>query len=564
MHSVSFARLSLLTFVAACLALATAPARAQDSVLAPQEPIEGQIAPETPDSSEPPPVASYPSTETNCGDHLDDDHDGLADCADADCFDAQSCEAGGSAEDNETACRDWLDNDGDGAVDCDDQDCQATHIRACRGSWGGGSGGGGTGRVPSASAALSSPSADDLPELGEGQSLEDLLGTHGDIDGERSDETCADGIDNDLDGNTDCADYGCRFSPNVTVCQPSSGIHLSIVAGAGARLTLNYNADGSYQGNVPLGGITLVQVRALGQIPGIQNSFFLLSARLEDSFRLNFVLFQIPVSSRGHYLQFNSGSGTLSSALIISAARQIMLDRAVYLNQAFEQGNGVVVETGGPIDDAGHFRFRLFGAVGSNQFSSSVGGRFFSADDRNFAWTAGGQLQIDFAGHYDRIGDDPYMYTPSQLNVSLLVGAKYDTLPNERQFAWHAQAIFRLDRFQLRGESYSRYIFDYDAAQTAWNFMGTVLIVPRVLLFAADVGGFYHVAPYHNLPTGLTPSGVSYQPEQFQYRAALHWFFYRDIGIMTLLYAETQREHVATALVPDIERVIRIESRFRF
>jgi len=533
------------------IALTVAPARAQDTtdqLAAPTEPA-------------PPPVVSVsaPSTETNCSDRLDDDHDGLADCADADCFDAESCEAGGSDENTESACRDWLDNDGDGAVDCDDQDCQAPEIRACRGSWGGAS------ASSSGSGALSTPTQEDLPELSAGQTLEDLVGTHGDIDGERSDETCADGIDNDLDGQTDCADIGCRFSPNVTVCQPGGGIHLSIVAGGGGRLTLNYNADGTYTGNTPLGGITLVQVRALGQIPGIQNSFFLLSARLEDSFRLNFVLFQVPVSARGHYLQFNSGSGTLSSALIISAARQIMLDRAVYLNQAFEQGNGIVLEGGGPIDDEGHLRFRLFGAAGGTQFSSSVGGRFFSADDRNFAWAVGGQLQVDLAGHYDRIGDDPYMYTPSPLNVSFLAGLKYDVLPNERQIAWHAQGIFRFWHFQLRAESYSRYIFDYDAAQTAWNVMGTVLIVPRVLLFAADVGGFYHVAPYHNLPSGsLTPSGVTYQPEQFQYRAALHWFFYRDVGILTLLYAETQREHVATALVPDIERVIRIESRFRF
>jgi hypothetical protein len=30
------------------------------------------------------------------------------------------------------------------------------------------------------------------------------------------------------------------------------------------------------------------------------------------------------------------------------------------------------------------------------------------------------------------------------------------------------------------------------------------------------------------------------------------------------VYTETQREHVATALVADTERVLRIESRFRF
>lgn len=549
-------RSPLLPLLVGLLVLTATSARAQDSVVPPEGVAVQEIAP--------PPAVITPAasgTETNCSDRLDDDHDGMADCADADCFGAESCEAGGSAENSEAACRDWLDNDGDGSVDCDDQDCQIPEIRACRGSWSGGS---------ASSSAAVGPSGDDLPELGEGQSLEDLIGTRGDLDGERSDESCADGIDNDLDGQTDCADLGCRFDPSVTVCQSHAGIRFSVVAGGGARLTLNYNADGTYTGNTPLGGITLIQLRALGQIPGIQNSFFLLSARLEDSFRLSFVLFQLPISSRGHYIQMNSGSGTLSSIRIISAARQIMLDPANYLAQAFEQGNGVVLETGGPIDDEGHVRFRLFGAVGSNQFSSSVGGRFFSADDRNFAWTVGGQLQLDIAGHYDRIGDNPYMYTESPLNLSVLAGVKYDTLPNERQLAWHALGIFRWSRFQLRAESYSRYVFDYDAAQTSWNVMATVLIVPRLLLFAADVGGFYHVAPYHNLPPTTvsppppTPTGVTYQPEQFQYRAALHWFFYRNVGILSLVYSETQREHVASALVPDIERVIRIESRFRF
>lgn len=550
MHSLcrtTVTRSSLLSLLAVSVALVASPVRAQDTVTQEIAPAQAQIMS--------PPMSAAPSTETNCGDHLDEDRDGLADCADADCFEAPSCEAGGSDENTEAACRDWLDNDGDGSVDCDDQDCQRPEIRACRGSWSG------------SSSTSSGATPEDLPELGEGQSLEDLIGTHGDLDGERSDETCADGIDNDLDGQMDCADLGCRFDPSVTVCQSHAGIRFSVVAGGGARLTLNYSADGTYTGNTPLGGITLIQLRALGQIPGIQNSFFLLSARLEDSFRLSFVLFQIPISSRGHYLQMNSGSGTLSSIRIISAARQIMLDPANYLAQAFEQGNGVVLETGGPIDDDGRVRYRLFGAVGSNQFSSSVGGRFFSADDRNFAWTVGGSLQVDIAGHYDRIGDNPYMYTPSPLNISLVAGLKYDTLPNERQLAWHALGIFRFWHFQLRAESYSRYVFDYDAAQTAWNLMGTVLIVPRTLLFAADVGGFYHVSPYHNLPTGstaMTPSGVTYQPEQFQYRAALHWFFYRNIGILSLVYSETQREHVATALSPDIERVIRIESRFRF
>ncbi len=544
MHSAASVRKHLIVLCATLLV--AAPATAQT------EPPQEILSPVLPATS-----SAGPTTEANCGDRLDDDHDGLADCGDADCFESPSCEAGGNDENTEAACRDWLDNDGDGFTDCDDQDCQVQEIRACRGSWAG----------ASSAATSSSQGGDDLPELGPGQSLEDLIGSGTDRDGERSDETCSDGIDNDLDGAMDCADIGCRFDPSVTVCQSHAGIRFSVVAGAGARLTLNYNLDGSYAGNRPEGGITLIQLRALGQIPGIQNSFFLLSARLDDSFRLSFVTFQIPISSRGHYLGMNSGSGTLSTIRIISAARQLFLDPANYLASAFEQGNGVVVETGGPIDDDGRVRFRLFGAVGSNQFSSSVGGRFFSADDRNFAWTVGGALQLDVAGHYDRIGDNPYLYTPVPLNVSFLAGVKFDTLPNEQALAWHALGVFRFWHFELRAESYSRYVMDYGAFQTAYNVMLAALVVPRALLLAADIGGFYHPIGYSNLPTSssaMTPAGVTYQPELLQYRAAVHWFFYRNVGILSLVYAGTQREHVDGALVSDVEHVVRVESRFRF
>src|SRR5258708_6972766 len=114
-----------------------------------------------------------PATETVCDNHLDDDADGLADCADADCFDAPSCQAGGRLEGDERTCGDWIDNDGDGYVDCDDADCQSDNIRACRGSV-----------RTSTGTTFGASQYDDLPELTPGQTLEDLIGTHGDEDGE--------------------------------------------------------------------------------------------------------------------------------------------------------------------------------------------------------------------------------------------------------------------------------------------------------------------------------------------------------------------------------------------
>jgi hypothetical protein len=62
-------------------------------------------------------------TETACTDGLDDDRDGLFDCADPDCAFNVSC--------YESSCSDSVDNDGDGATDCDDTECFAD--AACAG-----------------------------------------------------------------------------------------------------------------------------------------------------------------------------------------------------------------------------------------------------------------------------------------------------------------------------------------------------------------------------------------------------------------------------------------------
>ena len=69
----------------------------------------------------------------------------------------------------------------------------------------------------------------DMPEISDGMDPVDMLGKGKDKDGERNDEVCSDGIDNDGDGKIDCADIGCRFDPDVTVCQGNPGMRFSIV-----------------------------------------------------------------------------------------------------------------------------------------------------------------------------------------------------------------------------------------------------------------------------------------------------------------------------------------------
>jgi hypothetical protein len=96
-----------------------------------------------------------------CGNGLDDDCDGLADCADPDC----SC-----GED----CDDGVDNDGDGQVDCRDSDCSCTEI--C-----------GNGI---------DDDADGLTDCS-------------DPDCACTEDNCGDGVDNDADGAVDCSDTDC-------------------------------------------------------------------------------------------------------------------------------------------------------------------------------------------------------------------------------------------------------------------------------------------------------------------------------------------------------------------
>jgi len=97
-----------------------------------------------------------PSNETSCTDGLDNDGDGFIDCADADCSNDSAC-----LPSSETSCTDGIDNDNDGLIDCDDTDCAGQS--AC------------------------------LPN---------------------SETSCTDSIDNDADGYTDCADQDCAGLPD--------------------------------------------------------------------------------------------------------------------------------------------------------------------------------------------------------------------------------------------------------------------------------------------------------------------------------------------------------------
>lgn len=63
-----------------------------------------------------------------CDNFLDDDGDGLVDCADPDCRPSETCIVG------EAICDDGLDDDEDGLIDCADVDCHDQD--ACSGDGG--------------------------------------------------------------------------------------------------------------------------------------------------------------------------------------------------------------------------------------------------------------------------------------------------------------------------------------------------------------------------------------------------------------------------------------------
>ncbi|AKF10404.1 hypothetical protein [Sandaracinus amylolyticus] len=552
----------LLPVIALAIACPPSAARAQDTTTEPTTPEPpAESSPETTPATSPTPTST---SETVCNDRRDDDGDGLVDCADAECFENDLCHAGGGEERTSAACSDWIDNDGDQMVDCEDADCQTPQIAACQGSWRGGAQASG-----GAAGGAAAVGEEDLPELGEGQSVEDLIGRGGDANGERTDELCSDGIDNDFDGRSDCADFGCRFDPQVTVCNGTPGLRFSVVAGVGANIGWDYDQSGSEERitNTPEAGFTLLQLRALGPIPFIENSFFLINVRAEDRVRLTFANFQIPISDLGHYISINSGFGGLSPGLIISAARQPLLDPPFYMYRAFEQGNGAALEVGGPIDERGVIRFRAWGAAGAGEFTGNVGGRFFRSDDRNFAWAAGGAFQFNLIGFFDRF-DSPFLYTAVPLTWGVAVGGKYDQRPAERFAATNAFSLLQVWHFSLRVENYTRFVMDDPQTipvQSAFNVQLGVLLIPRVLFFAADVGGVWQVQPWS---TGAEPtSDPSYreQLDTFQWRAALHWYFFRSTGILAVMYREAHNEeNPSDEDAPELERELRLEARFRF
>lgn len=510
-----------------------------------------------------------PTRETNCSDRIDEDGDTVTDCADADCYDDPVCKTAGGLENNDVLCSDWVDNDGDGAVDCEDVDCQRPGIRACAGSWEGPLSG--TGSAPPAGATPGgAPQSGGavLPDLKEGQSFEDLIGKGDDADGERNDFVCSDGYDNDGDGRVDCQDIGCQFDPNVTVCRGTPGLRFSLAAHA--QVSYDFGAEnnpdeleaGEFLEQPWDTRVNRLQLRAFGPIPYIQDSFFLISIRAEANPRLTFAFFNMPLGG-GHYVNINSGGGSLSNLPVLSVSKNPMLDGAFYLTNAFEQGNGAAVEVGGPIIP-GTLDYRAFAAGGSGRFNGNIGGRFFNTNERNYTWAAGGQLAWYVFGRFDR-WDTRFLYTEASRALTWYLGGRYDQREFER-YPWaNTSVLFRWGRVLASLEGNIKYETNFETVQMSGNLLVGVLVWPKHVYLSADIGGF-RASDFKNvqeLPNPL-PTDLSRLTDQLQWRIAAHWYVWRNQGLLTLLYTDSRTESFDAGNDDDIQRELRLEAQIRF
>ncbi|MCS6914881.1 MAG: hypothetical protein RMK29_09865 [Myxococcales bacterium] len=496
-----------------------------------------------------PVAAAEPARETECNDGIDNDGDTVYDCGDADCADSPHCRPDGRPESTNSLCSDWIDNDGDGQMDCDDPDCQVPGISVCQGSYQRTQATLATGGAQGTGQPMAS---EPVPELGPGMSVEDLIGRGNDKDGERSDELCADGIDNDGDGRTDCQDFGCRFDPSISVCQGQPNFSFSVVA----RTEVAYQA----QDNTFDARFSRLQLRVLGPIPFIRNSFFLLNVRAERTPRLTFAMFQVPLGKRGHYANVSSGTGGLSSILAISIYKQLLLDPPFYLVNAFQQPYSVAVEFGGPIDRGGRLLYRALASAGTGRFTGNVGGTFLTEDNSNFAYQVAAQIHWNVVGFFSR-WDSPLLYTPVPLAVALALGVKWEQRPLERFPAANLFAVLRYRRLLIQAETYGKREIEFGSWGLAYNIQVGVLAVSKWLMLGMDVGQF--VASGFDHPPAMLSSEMQRQLDELQWRAAVHLYFYRSIGTVTAFFMERRLGtdlHAPTTL----EREARLAVQFRF
>jgi hypothetical protein len=150
--------------------------------------------------------ACIPSAESRCDGNLDEDGDGLIDCADPDC-NGRTCGAFRKCENlecisnSESNCENGLDEDGDARIDCADNDCSGQSCAAgCMCDAGR--------RTEINCQDFTDNDADGLTNCAD---VDDCSGVSCGTDcqcqnGVRTELNCSDSKDNDFDNLTDCQD----------------------------------------------------------------------------------------------------------------------------------------------------------------------------------------------------------------------------------------------------------------------------------------------------------------------------------------------------------------------
>jgi len=479
-----------------------------------------------------------------CDDGGDNDGDQLVDCADKDCADAPNCQRDGAPENTDARCSDWIDNDDNGHTDCDDTACSGAGITACLGSWDRG-----VGVQPAPT-----PSAGSGADWSPGQ----LAGQGGDVVGEQSDIECSDGIDNDGDGRVDCEDVGCRFGPDVLICRGTPKMRFSIVS----RVDHVYDLESEAHDTL----FSRLQLRSFGPIPSIANSFYLVSMRAEKTPRVTWAMFQMPLGA-GHYVNLNSGGGGITDANVISSGKQLLLDPAWYMVNAFQQGNGAAVEVGGPIgvlNDAMNrpamWNYRLFYGGGSGRWAGNIGGRYFTYDNHRYTWSAGGVVSVNLVGYMGRL-DSMFLYTPAPMAMNVRLGAKYDQRAQERFPSANARVALRAGRLLLQAETYMKWEQEFVSFQRAYNITVGLLAIPQWLMVAFDYGEF-KAEPYADIPQSVE-TDIKKIRDTERFRCVAHLYAYKNIGVLSLLYDNEKIEETDWA-EGSTQHTVRLAAQYRF
>jgi hypothetical protein len=518
------------------LAVCATPALADDAVTATAT-IE--TAPVAPVAVPVAPVADAPAKEEVCNDKVDNDGDSVLDCGDSDCKDESYCKADGKPEGGNARCSDWIDNDGDGQIDCEDQECKLASVTVCNGSWQG-----------------------------------DLEGTGGDGAAHTTNGGEHEAGDSDAPAGNKRLYSGDVEQPDSAEGVGFVGIRFGIVAAVQQLLTsTNAQVQDDYTNRIETRFDTL-QLRAFGNLPLLEDSFFLLSIAAAQSPRISFALFQFPLGN-GHYMNINTGGGTLSTQPLVSVAKLPLLDRPTYFTKPFDQFLDAGVEVNGPVI-LNLLRYRVM-AGGGTGLGGTFGGRLFEDATINPTFTVGGQLWFTPVGIYNRF-DSPFLYRPVPQAVALALGTKYEQREAERFPAVHATAVYRHGIFAALGETYSKAELNYGSLQMANYLQLGVLVVPEMFFLAADVGHFMSSDP--GMLTSVTgiktdgdastlPNALKRQVNSYQARGALHWFFWRQNGVMSARYSFTQSDAVplgaqADRKFPVITNEVTLQAQIRF